>query len=741
MQSKEHIEEIDFQTYWYILKRRWLPAAGVFSVVVTASSIAAFISKPTYEAQGSLLIKTDRTSSLTGIGEKIGKLEPLAFSNNPSDTELKIVSSVPVIEETISALKLTDAKDKPLSIREFSKRMKVETPKGTDVIQITYKDTDKKQVADVVNKLIETYIKNNIKANNLEAVEARKFIVQQLPASEESVREAELNLRQFKEKNNIIALQEEASAAVGAISSLNNQISLAKAQLSDVTAQSESLKNQAKIDPLQAVTFTSLSQTEGIQKVLAQLQEAQSQLAVEQTRLQPEHPVIINLQEKVTALNNLLQQRVTQVEGSQKQVTVGNLQVGELRRALTADFVRSESQRIGLANRIDELSKIRSAYIQRAKILPSLEQSQRELERKLKAAQTTYETLLTRLKEIQTVENQNIGNARVISPAIVPDQPVGLNKKIIIGGGVLVGTLLGIMAAFAMDITDKSLKSVKEARELFKYTLLGVIPNLARNGKNSSDLGGIDQPTPRIIGRDVPLFPLADAYQMLQANLKFLSSDKKIQSIVVTSSIAREGKSEVSANLAVTLAQVGHRVLLVDANMRHPVQHHIWNLTNAIGLSNVIVEQIPIVAAVQEVMLNLDVLPSGVVPPNSVALLDSNRMANLVTNFAQNYDYVIYDAPCLSGTADAAVIGKLADGILVVVNPEVVDCASANTAKEFLKQSGQQVLGIAINGVNLKHEPDSYFHYTKDSNGTSSISQNSRIQKLSKTEGKKNRNS
>jgi capsular exopolysaccharide synthesis family protein len=201
---------------------------------------------------------------------------------------------------------------------------------------------------------------------------------------------------------------------------------------------------------------------------------------------------------------------------------------------------------------------------------------------------------------------------------------------------------------------------------------------------------------------------------MLQANLKFLSSDKELRAIVVTSSVPKEGKSEVSANLAVTMAQVGRRVLLVDADMRHPSQHHIWGLTNLIGLSNILVGEAEFKVAVREVMSRLDVLPSGVIPPNSVGLLDSKRMASLIETFSKNYDFVIFDTPPLAGVADAPILGKMADGILLVVRPKVVDSASANAAKEFLVRSGQNVLGLVANGVIIKNEPDSYFYYTKE---------------------------
>lgn len=200
---------------------------------------------------------------------------------------------------------------------------------------------------------------------------------------------------------------------------------------------------------------------------------------------------------------------------------------------------------------------------------------------------------------------------------------------------------------------------------------------------------------------------------MLQANLKFLSSDKPLKVILVTSSVPKEGKSTVSANLAAAMAQLGRRVLLVDADMRHPLQHHIWELTNAAGLSDVIVGQAEFDSVVKEVMPKLDVLSAGVIPPNPMALLDSKRMASLIDNFSEQYDFVIIDAPPLVLAADAVTLGKMTDGVLLITRPGVVDSTSAATAKESLERSGQNVLGLVVNGVILENESDSYFYYAK----------------------------
>lgn len=715
MEPNSNIEEIDFQKYLLVLQRHWIPVIGTFGVVVTLASLLAFWLRPSYKAQGSLLIRPNETSSLTGLGEAIGRLESLTTTNNPLETQANIVTSVPVLKKTIEILDLKDDKGKLLTIDNFSKKIKTENLKGTEILKISYTDKDPVLAAEVVNQLMQVYIKNNIEANRAEAVSARKFLRGEIPRTEADVRETESNLSKFKEKNKIVDLQEEATLSLQMIFNLEQQISQAQAQFVNVNARKRNLQNQAGIDSQQFVTLTSLSQVPGVQLVLTQLQEAQNQLKVERTRLQPTHPTIINLEEKIVALKTLLQERIEQVVGTNRQIPIGNLQIGKLRQSLIENFASTDTERVGLLKQINTQSKMLSAYKERVNVLPKLEQSQRQLERKLKASQTTYEALLTRLQEVQVAENQNIGNARVISPALVPNAPYGPRKALIIGGGGVMGILLGIITALTLDLIDRSVKTVKEARKLFPYTLLGIIPLVGGNGKRNSYLPAVDQQVPKVIGRDIPQFPVGDAYQILQANLKFLNSDKKLKTIVVSSSVHKEGKSEVAANLAITMAQLGYKTLLVDADMRHPTQHHIWEMTNTIGLSNVIVDQVHLDTTIQQVMPNLYVLPSGVVPPNPVPLLDSQRMRALVTSFQEDYDFVVFDTPPLTGMLDAAVLNKLADGILLVVRPGVINHNTANAAKDFLKQSEQQVLGMVINGVNIKREPDSYFYYSRES--------------------------
>lgn len=710
MESTEAID-LDLQKFWLIVKRRWLPAVGVFSCVVGIATALAFLEEPVYQAQGKLLLKKTNQTSITGLGQDPGEFDTLASKSSPLNTEMEIISSAPFIQKTIAALNLKNAQGSPLNPDLVASKLTLTNVPLTDVLQVSYQDTDPMEAAAVVNELMRLYLQNNILTDRAEAVAAGDFIAKQLPKTEATVRQAEEALRRFKEQNQVVALDQEAKSAVDLNKQIQNQISETQSLLADANARSVMLQNQVGMNSQQAIATSSLNQSPGVQKILDEYQQVEADLAVQQTRFADTHPAIQALKEKRDALKAVLQNRVQQSLGQQKQVSEGTLQMGVLKQQIAADFVKSEVDRYGLTSRLNSLANAQTVYKQRANSIPRLEQYQRELERRLEAAQSTYQILLQKLQEVRVAENQNMGNARIIEPAVVPVVASNRKKLVTLALGNISGILLAIATVFILELSDTSIKTLKEARELYGYTLLGSIPYFGKkvNPRRKSQ----DWNIPEIPVRDIPRSPISEAFRMLQANLKFLSSDKAIKVIVVTSAVPKEGKSTVSANLAAAIAQLGRRVLLVDADMRHPLQHHIWELTNAAGLSDVIVGQSEFESTVTEVMTKLDVLTAGVMPPNPMALLDSKRMASLIDYFSEHYDFVIIDAPPLVLAADAVTLGRMTDGVLLVARPGVIDSNSAAAAKESLDRCGQNVLGLAVNGVIVENESESYFYYAR----------------------------
>ena len=706
--SLNALEQIDFQNYWLIAKRRWKPTVVIFAVVLIAAGVAASLQKPTYVANGKVLLRSNRIPSLTGLGgESAGRVSNLTMQSNPVRTEVQTVLSRPILQRSIDALKLVDDSGRALYPDALASRVKVKDVAGTDVLEITYEDKNGAKAAAVINQVMAEYLNSNVQENRSEAIAAREFIAEQLPKTEATVREAESALRQFKEQSGVSDIKGEQDRLNLTIADIEKQIAGANTDLAEASTFYNKLASTLNMSPDRALSINALSQDTRVQQVSAQLQEIQTQLELERTRYTGRHPAIVSLEAKQAALQELLQGRINQTVNAES-ISESDLAPGDIRQGLMKEFVNAEVQRLSLASRLASLTSTHEAYQGRVRQVPRLEQSQRELQRRLDAAQATYESLLKKLQEVQLTEKQNVGTARIIEQAAAPDSPAGSKANLTILMGVVIAILLSLGTVSFLELRDKSIKTLKEAREKFGYTWLGTIPYFGKPTMGRSS--NLEWLTPELPVRDVPRSTVSGSYRMLQANLKFLSLDEKLKSIVITSSVPREGKSTIAANLAATMAALGRRTLLIDADLHHPSQHHIWQLTNVIGLSHMIVEQTSGRDAIVPVLKNLDVLTCGVIPPNPLALLDSKRMASLIQTFKQQYDFVIVDAPPLIVAAEALTLGKIVDGLLLVVRPGVVDHANATTAKELLGQTSQNVLGMVINGAVLENEVDESYY-------------------------------
>jgi polysaccharide biosynthesis transport protein len=703
-----------------LLKRRWLPALIVLVGVSALGMFGASLKKPIYIAEGKLKFeRLSPVSSLIGVGKDVSRLEPLIEKSNPLTTEAEVIRSAPVVQQTIDQLHLQDDNHRPIKSDQFLQKLVVAEVKGADILKVSYRDPNPTLAANVVNTMIAVYLKQNRQSRRSQAVAARKFIEQELPQAEKSVSLAENNLRRFKEANQVVVLKDESAAAVTVATGLQQQISGLRSQIADLDAQIQMIQSKLGLDPQQAIAMTVLSQSSGTQEALKQLQQIESQLSLKRSQLQDNHPTIIDLEEKRANLQSLLQTRVSQVPGSDAGVADGRLQMAALQQDLTKEMLALSSKRQGFINQLDSLLTTQAQNQQRSSHLPRLEKEQRELERKLEASQSTYSQLLQKDGEVRVAENQNTGNAQVIAAARTPDQPVSGMVNYL--AAIVLGLLASSGTVYILEARDKSVKTIAQARQLLGYPLLGVIPDY--RGSNGMDLGRFGAAS---MIQATLVASVGAAYRMLQANLKFLNSDQPVKVIVITSSVPKEGKSTVSAHLAATIAQSGRRVLLIDGDMHHPRQHKIWELPNEIGLSHLLIEPIPTAQAVKKVMPNLEVLTSGVMPPNAPILLSSQRMTNLVERLSTRYDFVIIDAPPVNVAADAQILGKMADGVVFVVRPEGVETDNVKFAKERLEQSQQNILGIVVNGCIAKNEPHGHYYFTNEYYAASDLLANAR---------------
>ena len=697
---------IDLYQYLIILKRRQLPALVVFILTFAATTLISMSKKPIYVAEGKMLIKKLSTiSSLTQVGKGIGQLQSVDDSkSSPLDTEKEILLSRPLIDKTITTLDLKDEEKKePLTKEQFLEKISLTRISRTDIIQVSYRDTDPDQAAAVVNTLMNFYLKHNISNNRTEAKSARKFLEEQLPEAQAKVERAEMALYNFSKKNNlIIPTKEQKNSGAEIIADLDQKIVQIRSEYADVNNHIKLLRNNLSANPQETVSITSLNQSflntsssqfSEEEALLERLEQLESELAIQRSRFTPINPMLAPLE--------------AEVEAVKKQV------LGKL-----------EAKRKNLANQIATLSQEKSVYKQKLMNLLSWEQRQRQLETQLQTAQFTYSKLRDNLEAVKLAENQTVANVQVISPALVPEKPVSARKSLTIVTGLLLGSLASIGSIWFLEQTDKSLKTVDEAKMLLGLPVLGVIPQIKESARASLSTSNLKDSNRAMVFKNdsiVPLsqsyFPLSQSYRMLRTNLRFLQSHNEIKSLVVTSSIPQEGKSTVTFNLSQSMAERAQKVLLVDADLRLGEQNSSSNLShrlglsiNQLGLSDVLAGKINYQTAIKQVMKNIDIMPAGIGFLNPIAYLDSPAMASLLEKFSTDYDFVIIDTPHLIANSEALVLGKMSDGIVLVVRPGLVDAVGINIAKELLQQSGQNVLGIVVNGVIPDNEPHQYYY-------------------------------
>lgn len=676
-----------------IFKRNWLLAICVFVPVFLAVLALGSLQKPTYTAESSLrLVKRNSTAQLTGVGSEFDTVEPLVQSNSPLSTEVEVLRSLPVIERTIDHLDLKTDQGELMNSQQFLDNLLIKPVSEADVLRIRYKDRDLARAKRVINTLMDVYLETSINSRNRDAIAAELFIETQIPEAKSTVDQLEKTLRQFRESSRIVDLPEEQRVAIADISDLGRQIVAAESQFADTNGQLITLQKQLDLPIDQAIPLTILSQSEGVQSVLQEIWSTEAQLTTELNRFTESAPSVQRLRSKIQLLNAELQNRITRIPG--KPITVGtdNPQVSQLQQQLTTDIVRLAGTQQGLRQQLDVLRSRRQDYYQRITQLPRLDQTQRELLRKLEAAQSRYLTLLQKSEEVRIAASLRTGNAEILSPAT----EVGSKTTSQIAN-YLSATLLGGLAATALvylrERQNRSLKSSNQAQEILGLPVLSEIP-IASTG-NWLPFEGFAPSLPRLVMRESPYSPASEAYRILQTRLS--SIPDPCRTIALTSAVMGEGKSTVVANLALTFAQAGKRVLLIDSDFRHPIQDKIWGLSNEVGLSNVLSDQVSAEMATWKITPELDVLPTGAAPAHILTLLP--RFHTLLQQL-KAYDYILIDTPALTLTADAQALCQLVDGVLFLVrlNWRAMDIQAAEMVNQIFKQSSYRVLGQVING-------------------------------------------
>jgi len=319
------------------------------------------------------------------------------------------------------------------------------------------------------------------------------------------------------------------------------------------------------------------------------------------------------------------------------------------------------------------------------------------LESTLIGYRNVYNQLVRDYEQQQVAMAEAASTVAIYESAEVPQWPLATSKRRNTLMATILGAAVGVGLAFLIEYLDDTLKNPDDVRDALGLRTLGTI--------------GSAEPKNGLITIDKPRSIVSEAFRVLRTNIRFAGVDRSLHSILVTSSVASEGKSTLVANLAVTMAQAGLRVLAIDADLRRPRLHHLFGITPDEGLTATLINGNPGDPFQQvEDMPNLIVLASGDLPPNPAELLGSKRMKELLNAWSQHVDIILLDTPPLLAVTDAAVLAQNVDAVILVIETGKTRRATAKQALDRLGQVGSAPIGAVLNKVSLR-QGRGYYHY------------------------------
>jgi uncharacterized protein involved in exopolysaccharide biosynthesis len=459
--------DLNFKYLVAATRRGIMPAAAAFTLTVLAAAVAARLTDPLYLAEGKLLFKPDRAATLTGVAspEEGGPLQSIGYGTQ-INSEIQVITSKPLIQATINKLQLKDEEGETLKIEDMLKNLQVKVLFQTDVLSFTYLDKDPLIAANIINALMELYRTEKLSSTQVDTASAADFLDRQIPITAEQVKQAENQLRIFREQNSVVNLPEEQGILVAALNDFRQEKDKIRTELSSLYAVQANLRNELGLTVSDAIKTDTLSQSQHIQDALAELNEVRRELVIQRVDFTEESPIIQRLLAQKSSLESFLNESVSAFGGGPVQesllqsgnrtITVqadkeSSLQASSIRDLLMEEYVANQLKITSLEGGIKAADANAQEYQERVNIFPKLEQRQRDLIRTLETAQATYQELLDRRQEIGVRENQSNDFIRIIEPAIPPQEPSSTATKKILAMGIIAGFALGLIIIVVID--------------------------------------------------------------------------------------------------------------------------------------------------------------------------------------------------------------------------------------------------------------------------------------------------
>lgn len=693
-------------------KHQWLIMTFLLTVV-TLVSIATFKMKPVYEATARIEIDPDTPSVLPFQG--VGMDSVFEDMENYIETQSKVLQSDTLALRTIRSTRLADepafggkpgdtmllpkisSSDAPVVrpgiLAEFVGSLSVRRVPASRLLDVTFEATNPELAARVLNAHLENFKKQSFESHYEAANQASTFLTGELDDLKGKVETSEENRLAYERANQIWTIDEKQNITQQNLSEIDKQVT---------EAQSDRIKKEAdfkmatsgSVDSLPAVRESTL-----IQSLTSKQAELRQHYNQELSRLGPKWPSVMAEAEQIKNLDQLV--------ANEKKNIIGQIE----------QEYRTAVQREQLLNQALDRQKKESNDMGEKLVQYNI------LKRDAEANKALYDGLLQKLKEAGISAGLHSSNISIVDPAMVPAGPSRPNRARNILMAFLVGLVGGIGLAFLREYMDNTVKTPDDVEQLAKLPSLAVVPAFGslEGGKQnrmsrmlkSATAGGKDMNV-ELVSYSMPQSQVSEAFRSLRTSLLLSQAGHPPQVILVTSALPREGKTTAAVNLAVTLAQLGDRTLLVDCDLRKPGITRALSLPDGkyAGMSSYLagVSSLDLVTVPHPVIANLSCLPTGPIPPNPADLLSSDRLRQAISELRNEYKFIVIDSPPVMAATDAVILSVLVDGVLLVVRSGETPKEAFTRMRDLLTGVKCRLLGVLLNAVDSS-APDYYYSY------------------------------
>jgi polysaccharide biosynthesis transport protein len=572
--------------------------------------------------------------------------------------------------------------------------------KETRLISLSFTHTDPQVAAKVVNTVADTFVYQNLQKKNETNADTGSFLQQRIAELQRQIREEEEKLANYAKSHEIISLDANQNTVVERLAGLNRQ--LLEAENDRKTAESSLNAARAPGAATALVEGGDPKQGGGVDdSKLADLRQKRAQLLVDATE---EAPEVKEINQQIRELES--QQKET--SGRRSSTLLTNLET-KYRQALAYE----ESLRKAFNQQRGETLTQNDAAI-----------NYRISQQGIETYKSMLNNLLTRSKENDVVMATKANNISIVDYAIAPDGPVGPNRMRGVMLAMLLSVGLGVGMALFLEYLDDTVHSTEEVERLLHLPALAVIPAiapaarrraLAANPGSLQKKNGQASNNPELLMNVDGRSPLAEAYRHLRTSVLLSTAGRAPKALLVTSSLPGEGKTTTAVNTALSLAQTGATVVIVDADMRRPRLRSIFGLEAQAGLSSILSSEmtdLEMIALVDhDPVSDLNILTSGPIPPNPAELLGSEQMRRLVAALQAKYSHVVIDSPPIASFTDGVLISTMVDGVLLVVHGGKSSRHVVRRSRQLLQDVGAKIFGVVLNNINL--QTHDYYYYQR----------------------------